>query len=102
MSPTSPHFTRRTVISSVLMTTALARLGLVPASALQQWQWTDDQPIEGKSTRTSPALATLGDRLHMVHKGEDTTALWHSWWTAADGWSEDQTIEGHASNAPPA
>ena len=99
MSPTARPLTRRTVISSALIAAAGVRFGLLRAAALQQLTWTEDQQIPGKSSRTSPALSAVNDQLHLVHKGENSTALWHSWWTASANWSEDQAIANHASNA---
>ena len=96
------HMTRRSLIGSALVTTAGIRLGIAPTLAQQQWQWTEDQTIANHITDASPALATLGDQLHMVHKGQNTTRLWHSWWTVDGGWSEDQEIPNHSSDAAPA
>ena len=37
-----------------------------------------DEEIVGQSSRTTPALATFGDQVPIVHPAQDATALWHS------------------------
>ena len=40
--------------------------------------WTPNIPIPGQPSKGTPALASYGDLLHLVHQGESSNDLWHA------------------------
>ena len=45
--------------------------------------WTPNVPIPDQQSKDSPALAEFGGLLHLVHPGESSNDLWHSWYDGA-------------------
>jgi hypothetical protein len=63
--------------------------------------WTPNKPIPNQRSQAAPALATLGDRLHMVHLGDGTRDLWHSTYDG-NAWTPNKPIPNQRSQAAPA
>src|SRR3982751_5598449 len=69
--------------------------------------WRPNRTIPGQQSMASPALAALGNRLHMVHLGDSSNDIW---WSIFDGtsWNKpddspgDERIPGQQSKASPA
>jgi hypothetical protein len=68
----------------------------------RNWDWSDDRQIAGQTSRTPPALSTFVGAVHMIHLGESSHKLWHSWTTDGETWSDDKEIGGQSSQAVPA
>ena len=65
--------------------------------------WTPNLPVPDQKSKASPALATLGGALHMVHLGDSSNRIWHSIFDpAAGGWNENVAIPNQKSKAAPA
>ncbi len=68
--------------------------------------WSEAVKIPGQTSRAAPALAVFpvdgAPALHLVHLGEASNDLWHSWTLDGTAWSADVKIPGHASRATPA
>jgi hypothetical protein len=64
--------------------------------------WAVGTPVVGHLSRTAPALAAAGRELHMVHLGEESNQIWHSWTTDGDHWTEDREVGDQRSQTPPA
>lgn len=65
-------------------------------------EWRQADPVFGQSSKASPALASLGGELHLLHLGEDSNNIWHSWTDDGETWVENNTIPDQKSKAPPA
>jgi len=69
------------------------------------WNTNDGTPgnvrIKGQKSKSSPALAAFGSRLHMVHLGDSSN---HIWWSSYDGsdWWSNTRIRCQESKAAPA
>ena len=65
--------------------------------------WIPNEPIPGQKSKASPALATLGGALHMVHLGDSSNSIWHSIFDPAAGsWNDNVAIPNQKSKAAPA
>jgi hypothetical protein len=64
--------------------------------------WRQAHALPDKTSRAAPALATAGRELHMVHVGESSNTLWHSWSPDGTDWTDDEAIPDQASKAAPA
>lgn len=60
--------------------------------------WSDNVPIPDQKTKASPALASHGELLHMVHLGDSSDNIWHSVWDG-QSWSENVRIPDQQSKA---
>ena len=66
-------------------------------------QWTPNLPVPDQKSKASPALATLGGALHMVHLGDSSNRIWHSIFDLAAGsWNDNVVIPNQKSKAAPA
>ncbi len=63
--------------------------------------WTPNVTIPDQQSKDSPALAEYGGLLHLVHQGESSNDLWHSWHDGAS-WRPNERIPDQKSKAPPA
>jgi hypothetical protein len=63
--------------------------------------WSINKPIPDQTSKASPALAGHRDRLHMVHLGNSSNTIWHSWFDGTK-WTPNRRIPGQTSQAPPA
>jgi hypothetical protein len=64
--------------------------------------WIPNVPIPNQKSKAAPALAALGNALHMVHLGDSSNDIWHSILDPATGtWTEDVKIPGQKSKAAP-
>src|SRR5262245_38436612 len=57
--------------------------------------------IGGHLSREGPALAATGNELHLVHIGEESNDIWHSWSTNGEQWTMDRRIPNQKSKAAP-
>ena len=57
--------------------------------------------IKGQQSKSSPAFAVFGGRLHMVHLGDSSNNIWWSSFDGNDWWSNTR-IRCQKSKAPPA
>jgi Astacin (Peptidase family M12A) len=65
--------------------------------------WVPNVPIPNQKSKAAPALAALGNALHMVHLGDSSNDIWHSIFDPATAsWSTNVTIPGQKSKASPA
>jgi uncharacterized membrane protein len=64
-------------------------------------RWKINIPIVDHLSKTSPALAVFNGLLHMVHIGNQSNDIWHSYYDGIS-WSADIKIDGHSSKASPA
>ena len=65
--------------------------------------WTPNLPVPDQKSKASPALATLGGALHMVHLGDSSNLIWHSIFDPAAGsWNDNVAIPNQKSKAAPA
>jgi Astacin (Peptidase family M12A) len=69
------------------------------------WNKADGTPgnerIPGQQSKAAPALAAFGNELHMVHLGDSSNDIWHSWTSDGSEWTE-MKIPGQKSKASPA
>ena len=90
---------------------ALARLGNGLAGVWkdkdkQLWyswfyeQWSPKQPIPGQKSKSTPALAVKGGRLHMLHQGKNSDDLWYSVFAPGSGWSTNVKIGQKSEGTP--
>lgn len=64
--------------------------------------WPLGVPLPGQSTKAAPALAAVSAELHLVHLGESSNDIWHTW--TADGvmWTSNIRVPGQTSKVSPA
>jgi hypothetical protein len=63
--------------------------------------WFDTDLLGGKKkSKAAPALAEYGGLAHMVHLGNSSNDIWHSWFNG-ETWSGDVRIPGQTSKASP-
>jgi hypothetical protein len=58
--------------------------------------------IPGRTSRVTPALAVLNNRLHMVQVGEHSPQLYYSSSPGTETFSSNESITGQTSQAAPA
>ena len=66
--------------------------------------WTPNSQLPGQKSKAPPALCTSGDLgrlLHMVHLGDSSNDIWHSWFDG-NNWAPNVRIPGQKSKAAPA
>jgi hypothetical protein len=62
--------------------------------------WTPNIPIPGQQSKGTPALASYGDLLHLVHQGESSNDLWHSWYDGAAWRPNERIVDQQSKGAP--
>lgn len=63
--------------------------------------WSPGQRFVEHFSVSGPALAVCRDRLHLVHRGDDSALRW-AVYDAEQGWSEEDTFPSHLTGADPA
>jgi hypothetical protein len=63
--------------------------------------WTDPVPLPGHQTYDTPALAAYQGKLHLLHKGTNSTTLWHAIFENGS-WGPDVLLPNHSSLDGPA
>ncbi|HEY5788383.1 MAG TPA: M12 family metallopeptidase [Microlunatus sp.] len=64
--------------------------------------WPAGSKLPGQSSQAAPALASVGGELHLLHLGESTQNIWHTWSTDGTTWTDNVAIPNQSSKAPPA
>lgn len=64
--------------------------------------WTINQTIPNQRSKKRPAIAEFNGELHMVHLGNSSNDIWHSWSTDGVNWSTNVKIPSQKSKATPA
>jgi hypothetical protein len=64
--------------------------------------WRPAVRILGQSSKDAPAIATVGAELHMVHLGESSNDIWHSWTADGASWTANRKIQNQTSKMRPA
>jgi hypothetical protein len=82
---------------------ALATFSMSPVTAkgVVDVSWTPNVEIADQSSKASPALASFGRQLHMVHLGNSSNNIWHSWFDGSR-WTRNVQIPDQSSKASPA
>jgi hypothetical protein len=58
--------------------------------------------IPGQKSKSSPALATFNDQLHMVHLGDSSNDIWYSANSGGDWSFNERLVPNQRSKASPA
>ena len=64
--------------------------------------WRPGNRLLGQASKSAPSLATAGGELHVLHLGESSNDIWHSWSTTGTSWTANVKVPGQQSKAPPA
>lgn len=65
-------------------------------------KWLPAVSIFGQTSKEAPALASFSGKLHLLHLGEGSNNIWHSWTTDGRNWTENVRIPDQSSKASPA
>ncbi|HEX8229707.1 MAG TPA: M12 family metallopeptidase [Chloroflexia bacterium] len=63
--------------------------------------WTPNVRVPNQTSKASPALAGLRNRVHMVHLGNESNNIWHSVFDGAN-WTPNVRVPNQTSKASPA
>ena len=63
-------------------------------------QWSPKVEIPGQKSKSTPALAVKGSRLHMLHQGKNSDDLWYSVFAPGSGWSKNVKIGQKSEGTP--
>ena len=63
-------------------------------------QWGPKVKIPGQKSKSTPALAVKGGRLHLLHQGKTSDDLWYSRYTLGSGWSTNVKIGQKSEGTP--
>jgi len=64
--------------------------------------WRPANALFGQSSKDAPALAAVGGELHLVHLGEGSNVIYHSWTQNGTSWTQNNQIPNQSSKLPPA
>ena len=72
-----------------------------PANDSSPLDWKNASKIAKQQSKATPALATFGGKLHMVHLGNSSNDIWHSSFDGSN-WTTNVKIPNQQSKASPA
>jgi hypothetical protein len=64
--------------------------------------WTENIVVPDQTSQAMPALAAFGNELHMLHLGESSETIYHSWSEDGSSWNTNVEIPDQTSQAAPA